>query len=246
MKNYFISVAGNIGAGKTTLARRLEEHTDGNLVAFLEQVDYVKKHRYLEEYYDAVIEYEKVKAEKLEKTNFEAFQKAKQEAEYWGFTLQEAYFFTRLLDLTVIDKMLRKGEASVVQDRSIYEDQLFTQNSRNHGYISQADLERYNYFFKLHMESKPKPDLIIYMESDVPTLKRRILERERVEEFELAKPENTYLKELDNLYRPWIVECEFPKIVIDTQTYDIRTDEGLEFVVEEMVKLIPDMERLFR
>jgi deoxyadenosine/deoxycytidine kinase len=96
------------------------------------------------------------------------------------------------------------------------------------------------------MHNKPNPDLIIYLESDVEALKSRIVERSRGEESELAKPENAYLSNLNDLYRPWIMKCGYPYVIIDTEAIDFRTTEGLEFVVEGIIRAVPETERLFK
>ena len=130
MDSYLISVAGNIGAGKSTLTRALEERSGGKIVSFVEQVDYVKKHGYLEKYYAAITAYDKLKGIKLTGKDPHKFLEIKKEAEYWGYKIQETYFLSRLLDLGALVELLREGQ-SVAQDRSIYEDQIFTKNSNN-------------------------------------------------------------------------------------------------------------------
>ena len=77
------------------------------------------------------------------------------------------------------------------------------------------------------------------------TLKERIRERSRGEESELASPENRYLSNLNVLYRPWIMKCGFPYLIVDTEAIDFRTEEGLEQVVEGIVRTVPGTRRLF-
>jgi deoxyadenosine/deoxycytidine kinase len=244
MKSYLISIAGNIAAGKSTLTRALEARSGGRVVSFLEQVDYVKKHGYLEKYYQAVTAYDGIKDKKLDGRDPLTFLRIKEEAEYWGYKIQETYFLTRLLDLGVLHELLRDGQ-SVVQDRSIYEDQVFTKNSNNNEYITDRDYRRYHKIFKLVMDNKPTPDLIIYLESDVKALKKRIIARNRQEEFALADPENNYLRKLNDLYRPWIMKSKLPYIIIDSESVDYRSDSGLEQVVESIIEKVPDMRGLF-
>lgn len=244
MKSFLISIAGNIAAGKSTLTKALEERTSGNILSFLERVDYVKKHGYLEKYYKAVSAYDHLKGAKLVGKDPDYFLKVKEEAEYWGYKIQETYFLSRLLDLGVLNELLREGQ-SVAQDRSIYEDQIFTKNSNNYEYITDEDYRKYQDLFKLVMTNKPKPDLIIYLESDVEALKARIVERSRGEESELANVENTYLSNLNDLYRPWIMKCGHPYLIIDTEAVDFRTEAGLEQVVEGIVDAVPGTRRLF-
>lgn len=244
MDSFLISIAGNIAAGKSTLTKALESRTGGRIVSFLEQVDYVKKHGYLEKYYKAVSAYDRLKGSKLNGNNHRKFLRVKEEAEYWGYKIQETYFLSRLLDLGVLNELLREGQ-SVAQDRSIYEDQIFTKNSNNYEYITDEDYRKYQDLFKLVMTNKPTPDLIIYLESDVDALKERIVDRNRGEESELANPENTYLANLNDLYRPWIMKCGYPYLIIDTEEIDFRTEEGLEEVVEGIIRSVPATQRLF-
>lgn len=244
MKGYLISIAGNIAAGKSTLTRALEARSGGRIVSFLEQVDYVKRHGYLEKYYQAVNAYDRIKSQKLDQSDPASFLQVKEEAEYWGYKIQETYFLTRLLDLGVLNEMLREGQ-SVVQDRSIYEDQVFTKNSNNNEYITDSDYRRYRKMFKLVMANKPRPDLVVYLESDVKALKKRIIARNRPEEAELAHPEDNYLRKLNDLYRPWIVKSGLPFVIIDTEAVDYRADAGLEHVVDRIIEAKPEMRALF-
>ena len=245
MDSFLISIAGNIAAGKSTLTKALETRTGGKIVSFLEQVDYVKKHGYLQKYYKAVSAYDRLKGTKLNGKDAGEFLKVKEEAEYWGYKIQETYFLSRLLDLGVLNELLREGQ-SVAQDRSIYEDQIFTKNSNNYEYITDEDYRKYQDLFKLVMTNKPTPDLIIYLESDVAALKARIVGRSRGEEAELAKPENSYLSNLNELYRPWIMKCGYPYLIVDTEAIDFRTDDGLEQVVAGIINAVPGTRRLFK
>jgi deoxyadenosine/deoxycytidine kinase len=244
MDSYLISIAGNIAAGKSTLTKALEKRAGGKIVSFLERVDYVKKNGYLQKYYEAVSAYDRLKGAKLDGKSSAAFLEVKEAAEYWGYKIQETYFLSRLLDLGVLSELLREGQ-SVVQDRSIYEDQIFTKNSNNYEYITDEDYRKYLDLFELVMKDKPKPDLIIYLESDVEALKARIVGRSRGEEVDLAAPQNNYLSNLNDLYRPWIMKSGFPYLIIDTEAIDFRTPEGLEQVVTNIVDTVPGTGQLF-
>ena len=244
MESYLISIAGNIAAGKSTLTKALETRTGGKIVSFLERVDYVKKNGYLQKYYAAVSAYDRLKGAKLVGKDRAGFLKVKEAAEYWGYKIQETYFLSRLLDLGVLSELLREGQ-SVAQDRSIYEDQIFTKNSNNYEYITDEDYRKYLDLFKLVMHNKPTPDLIIYLESDVEALKSRIVGRSRGGESDLASPESTYLSNLNDLYRPWIMKCGFPYIIVDTEVVDFRTADGLEQVVTDIVRTVPGTRGLF-
>jgi deoxyadenosine/deoxycytidine kinase len=244
MDSYLISIAGNIAAGKSTLTKALEKRTGGKIVSFLERVDYVKENGYLQKYYEAVSAYDRLKGAKLVGKDRAEFLEVKEAAEYWGYKIQETYFLSRLLDLGVLSELLREGQ-SVAQDRSIYEDQIFTKNSNNYEYITDDDYRKYLDLFKLVMTNKPTPDLIIYLESDVDALKSRIVGRNRSGESDLASPESTYLSNLNDLYRPWIMKCGFPYLIVDTEAVDFRTADGLEQVVTDIIRTVPGTKSLF-
>ena len=103
MDSFLISIAGNIAAGKSTLTKALEKRSGGRIVAFLEAVDYVKKHGYLEKYYNAVSAYDQLKGNKLDNRDPGEFLEVKEEAEYWGYKIQETYFLSRFCLLYTSD-----------------------------------------------------------------------------------------------------------------------------------------------
>ena len=169
MGSYLFSITGNIAAGKSTLAKALEHRSDGRIVPFLERVDYVEQHGYLQKYYTAFSAYERIKGQKLDSNDPEGFLRVKSAAEYRGHKIQETYFLSRALDLGVLSEMLREGQ-SLAQDRSIYKDQIFTKNSNNNECITDEACRRYLDLFDQLMADKRKPDLIIYLVSDVEAL----------------------------------------------------------------------------
>jgi len=79
----------------------------------------------------------------------------------------------------------------------------------------------------------------------VGALKERIVGRNRGEESELASPANNYLANLNELYRPWIMKCGHPYLIIDTEEIDFRKKDGLEEVVKGIVSAVPGTRRLF-
>jgi len=113
LESYLISIAGNIAAGKSTLTKALEKRSDGKIVSFLERVDYVKQYGYLQKYYKAVSSYDRLKGTKLDGKDPKGFLQIREEAEYWGYKIQETYFLSRLLDLGVLSELLREGQSVV-------------------------------------------------------------------------------------------------------------------------------------
>ena len=64
------------------------------------------------------------------------------------------------------------------------------------------------------------------------------MERSRGEESELAAHGNNYLSNLNDLYRPWIMKCGHPYLIVDTEEIDFRTETGLEQVVEGIIDAV--------
>ena len=59
------------------------------------------------------------------------------------------------------------------------------------------------------------------------------------------KTDNTYLSNLNDLYRPWIMKSGHPYLIIDTEEVDFRTDEGLDQVIEGIIEKVPGTKALF-
>ncbi len=71
------------------------------------------------------------------------------------------------------------------------------------------------------------------------------MERSRGEESEIASTGSNYLSNLNDLYRPWIMKCGHPYLIIDTEAIDFRTKAGLEQVVTGIIDRVPGTKRLF-
>ena len=112
---------------------------------------------------------------------------------------------------------------TVLQDRTIYEDaEIFATNLYKCGYIKKRDYETYYALYKTILNSLRPPDLMVYLDCTVRTLKCRIRERGR----DMEKSVKTdYLKRLDRLYRNWIENYDLsPVIKISTDRYDYMDD----------------------
>ncbi len=90
---------------------------------------------------------------------------------------------------------------TVVQDRSLYEDaEVFARNLSLGGRMSQREWETYWELYRSVVELLPAPDLVVYLEASVPTLKRRIVARGRGFESSI---DDDYLARLNTLYEEW-------------------------------------------
>lgn len=162
-----IAVAGNIGAGKTTLTEMLSKH-----YRWIPQFEDVDHNPYLYDFYE--------------------------DMPRWSFNLQIYFLNTRLKNLLEI----QKGNETVIQDRTIYEDaHIFAPNLHEMGLMSKRDFENYFGFFETLKTMVNPPDLLIYLQASVPTLVGQIQKRGREYEENIRLD---YLKRLNEFYNKWI------------------------------------------
>lgn len=172
-----IAVAGNIGAGKTTLTGLLAKH-----FGWEPQFENAESNPYLNDFYD--------------------------DMPRWAFNLQ-VYFlnsrFRQILDI-------HSNEATVIQDRTIYEDaEIFAPNLHRMGLMSSRDFENYTDLFETITSQVRPPDLLIYLKASIPTLVNNIQSRGREYEENLRLD---YLKKLNELYDAWIARYDHGKLLV--------------------------------
>ena len=188
-KPKYIGIAGNIGAGKTTLCSELGKHF--NWEVHFESTD---NNPYLADFYD--------------------------DMSRWSFNLQ-IYFlnnrYRQILDII-------KGDKTVIQDRTIYEDaHIFAPNLHDMGLMSTRDFNNYKDLFELMTSQVQAPDLLIYLKASVPTLVNHIHTRGRDYEESINIK---YLKNLNKRYDNWIESYEEGKLlVINSDDLDFKSNK---------------------
>lgn len=189
MANYFITIAGNIGVGKSTLTRLLAERLDWEPV-----YEAVTENPYLADFYE--------------------------DMRRWGFQSQ-VFFLSRRLRQH--HNLLQKN-SSVIQDRSVYEDaEVFARNLYRQGYLSQRDWRCYLDLYETLATLLRPPDLVVYLQASLPTLRRRIGHRGRGYEQTIT---DEYLAQLNELYDAWISGFRLcPVLTVDTNNLNYVQDE---------------------
>ncbi len=192
-----IAVAGNIGAGKTTLSERLAKH-------FGWEVHYedTTNNPYLSDFYD--------------------------DMHRWSFNLQIYFLNSRYQQILQI----RKGDTTVIQDRTIFEDAyIFAPNLHEMGLMGRRDFENYFTLFKNMSAQISPPDLLIYLQAGIPTLVKHIHTRGRAYEGSMSLD---YLKRLNKKYDTWIESYnEGPLLVINVDDLDFeKSPEDLGKIIE--------------
>ncbi len=195
----YIAVAGNIGAGKSTLTQILAD-TFG-WAPFFESVD---DNPYLADFYG--------------------------DMRRWSFNLQVFFLSSRFTHQRAIEAL----GASVVQDRSIYEDvEIFARNLHEMSLMDGRDYDNYVDLFAIMTGYLRPPDLLVYLRASVPTLVRHIQSRGR--EYE-ASIRLDYLEALNALYEDWIERYPYPKMIVETDALDFVNEDEDRFEIVSRIE----------
>ena len=148
----------------------------------------------------------------------------------WSFNLQVYFLNNRYRQILDI----HKGDVTVIQDRTIYEDAyIFAPNLHDMGLMPTRDFNNYFDLFKLMTSQIQPPDLLIYLKADVSTLVSHIQKRGRDYEGSMSLD---YLKSLNDRYEEWIAKYdEGNLLVIDANTTDfINNPEDFGKIINQV------------
>jgi len=196
-----IAVAGNIGAGKTTLSEMLSNHYNWTVM-----YEDTSENPYLSDFYN--------------------------DMQRWSFNLQIYFLNSRYQQILDI----RAGKETVIQDRTIYEDAyIFAPNLHDMGLMSERDFNNYFELFRLMSTQVAAPDLLIYLQSSIPTLVDHIQKRGRDYEGSMSLD---YLKRLNEKYEKWIDNYDAGKLlIINVDNLDFKANkEDFGLIVEKVDK----------
>lgn len=199
-----IAIAGNIGAGKTTLSRLLAAHYGWHMLP-----EVADANPYLVDFYADMAR--------------------------WAFHVQVHFLNSRFEQVL---EMNRLG-GSVIQDRTIYEDAyVFARNLRESGWMSQRDYQTYLQLFGSLSRLVRPPDLLVYLEADLPKLTAQIAKRGNGYEKNL---DADYLAALQEYYRQWIGSyAESPVIRINATHLDYVANEAdFRDITRRIDKMLP-------
>ena len=148
----------------------------------------------------------------------------------WSFNLQIYFLHNRYAQIVEI----LRGDRTVVQDRTIYEDaRIFAPNLHDMGLLTKRDFDSYNALFSTMTSQIEPPDLLIYLKAGIGTLVDHIEARGREYEGSMSLD---YLKRLNHRYDDWIKTYNDGNIlIIDADSVDFaHNPEDLGKVVNQV------------
>ena len=161
-----------------------------------------------------------------------------QDMRSWSFHSQVFFLSKRLRH----HRALLDHPASVIQDRSIYEDaEIFAKNLYRQGNMSERDYGTYRELYEVLTLYLPPPDLVVYLRAGTDTLIKRITLRGREYERDISPD---YLARLNALYDEWIENfrlCPILTIPADQLDY-VHEDGHLDIVTSIILKRLEGKE----
>ena len=158
----------------------------------------------------------------------------------WSFPLQ-IYFMTHR---TRAHQMITAGDASAMQDRTIYEDaNIFARNLFEQGLMEERDYHNYLEVYRVVTAALQPPDLMIYLRKSLPRLKDQILKRGR--EYEQDMPVD-YLSNLNRYYDDRIGKYDIgKKLVIESDELDfVARPQDFQMICDQVINSL-DQRDLF-
>ena len=146
----------------------------------------------------------------------------------YAFPLELSFLADRYKQLKELLAVPELFAQNIISDYSFFKSLLFAKNN-----LEAAEYELYQRLFDIIVQQIPRPDLLIYLDAPVDTLRQRIAQRGR--SYEQAMPD-AYLESLQAAYRQLLREHQVPVIIIDTTRF--RPDDAAQFA-----ELIAEMER---
>ena len=196
-----IAIAGNIGAGKTSLTKQLSKS-----LKYKPYYEDVIANPYLDDFYNHM--------------------------ERWSFNLQIYFLNSRFKQLVTIDSI----KQNVIQDRTIYEDAfIFAPNLNAMGLMTQRDYDNYLALFDTMLNLVKPPDLLVHLQSSIPSLVNKIHKRGRDYEKTISIE---YLSRLNERYEAWIsnyTSGKLLKINVD-DLYFVENKSDYETILEIIKK----------
>ena len=195
----FLVIEGNIGAGKTTLAKRLSEEYNAKLI--LEQF---ADNPFLPKFY--------------------------KDQERYSFPLELSFLADRYNQIKKQVLNLDLFHPFLVADYYFAKSSIFAQNT-----LKEDEYRLFRQIFDIVFETMPKPDLYVYLHTNVEKLLKNIKKRGREYEQNINP---LYLDNIKNGYFGFFKQVtSFPVLIIDITNIDfVSNNEHYEQIKDAIFK----------
>lgn len=157
--------------------------------------------------------------------------------ERWSFHLQIYFLAERFKE----QKAIVEAGGGFIQDRSIYEDTgIFAKMHADQGTMSKTDYATYTSLFEAMVMTPyfPHPDVLIYLEGELPSILRRIQLRGREMEIQT---DISYWEQMHQRYAKWINEFHAcPVLRLNIDEYDATDETALDAIISQAAKIIQE------
>ena len=156
-----------------------------------------------------------------------------QDMKRWAFHSQLFFLMEKIRQMTETKSILSKS--SVVQDTPITQDVYsYARAQYELGNMDDAEWALHQKIYHEFTPHFPNPDLIVFLDTSVPVIEKRIAARGRG--FEQSIPTD-YLELLDKLNRKWLEQnTTIPVVKINTDALDITRNKDAQTQFVSLVR----------
>ena len=206
MRYNFLVIEGNIGSGKTNLAKKIAEDFNGKLI-----LEAFEDNPFLPKFY--------------------------KESERNALPLELFFMAERFQQLNDKKNTSDLFSKLIVADYSFFKSKLFAQNN-----LKEDELNLFNRLYDIMFSSVKKPELLIYIHSDIARLQKNIKKRGRKFELEIK---DEYLKSIENKYLDYLKkQRDFPVLIIDVSSIDFVNNKSSYKKILDEINFISNEEQI--
>ena len=206
MRYNFLVIEGNIGSGKTNLAKKIAEDFNGKLI-----LEAFEDNPFLPKFY--------------------------KESERNALPLELFFMAERFQQLNDKKNTSDLFSKLIVADYSFFKSKLFAQNN-----LKEDELNLFNRLYDIMFSSIKKPELLIYIHSDIARLQKNIKKRGRKFELEIK---DEYLKSIEKKYLDYLKkQRDFPVLIIDVSSIDFVNNKSSYKKILDEINFISNEEQI--
>lgn len=211
---FIIAIEGNIGTGKSTLGKLIQDR-----IQFIDGVEFIQEpvHKWVE----------------LKDKDGNILEKFYKDQDRWSYTFQHNAFITRAQDIMKHrDKKLLIIERSVLTDRNVFAKLL-----HENGKISNMEWDLYTQWYEwLSKEFSIRPDRFIYLKADPQTSYKRMRKRLRDEEDGVPFE---YIQQVHDKHEEWMTKLNSVDI-IDVNDDFVEHESNQERLMQIVMSIISE------